>query len=61
MKKQNVNNKLAFNKAVIVELNNDQLADINGGATPTIVVTSSGWCLAGAGAVVGGVVAWIVN
>ena len=60
MKKQNANNKLAFNKAVVAELNNAQLADINGGATPTIT-TSSGWCLAGAGAVVGGVVAWIVN
>jgi len=60
MKKQNVNNKLAFNKVAVAELNNDQLADINGGATP-IFVASSGWCLAGAGAVVGGVVAWIVN
>jgi hypothetical protein len=31
MKKQNVNNKLAFNKAAVTELNNKKLLQINGG------------------------------
>lgn len=31
MKKQNTNNKLAFNKAAVSELNNIQLMEINGG------------------------------
>lgn len=33
MKKQNVNNKLAFNKAVVTELNEKQLVKINGGTS----------------------------
>lgn len=33
MKKQNVNNKLAFNKAAVAELNNDLLAEVKGGTT----------------------------
>ena len=33
MKGQNTNNRLAFNKAAVAELNNSQLADINGGAS----------------------------
>jgi hypothetical protein len=37
MKKQNVNNKLAFNKAAVTELNDAMLVDVNGGATPVIV------------------------
>ena len=28
------NNKLAFNKSAVVELNDDQLQDVNGGSTP---------------------------
>jgi hypothetical protein len=31
MKKQNVNNKLAFNKAAVTELNDDQLSTVNAG------------------------------
>ena len=33
MKKQNVNNKLAFNKAAVTELNENSLMDIKGGST----------------------------
>jgi hypothetical protein len=32
MKKQNVNNKLAFNKAAVTELNNNQLFEVKGGS-----------------------------
>ena len=39
MKKQNVNNKLAFNKAAITELNDVQMYDVNGGATPILAVS----------------------
>lgn len=38
MKKQNVN-KLAFNKAIIAELNKDQMLKVNGGTLET-----SGYC-----------------
>ena len=34
MKKQNVNNKLAFNKVAVAELNDNQLHDVDGGSTP---------------------------
>jgi lactobin A/cerein 7B family class IIb bacteriocin len=51
MKKQNLNNKLAFNKAAVVELNDNQLQNVNGGSTPTTV--SSFYCVA---AIVGAVV-----
>jgi len=37
MKKQNVNNTLAFNKAAVTELNDAQSMDVNGGATPFLV------------------------
>ena len=37
MKKQNASNKLAFNKAVVSELNDAQLVDVNGGTTPVCV------------------------
>ncbi|MCL9807124.1 class I lanthipeptide [Flavobacterium amniphilum] len=37
MKKQNVNNKLAFNKAAVTELNDAMLVDVNGGATPLVI------------------------
>ena len=33
MKKQNANNKLAFNKVAIVELNENQLSEVNGGTS----------------------------
>jgi hypothetical protein len=33
MKKQNPNNKLAFNKVAVTELNENQLKDINGGTS----------------------------
>jgi hypothetical protein len=33
MKRQNDNNKLAFSKAAVAELNENVLADINGGAS----------------------------
>lgn len=31
MKKQNLNNKFAFNKAIVAELNQNKLNNINGG------------------------------
>ena len=39
MKKQNLNNKLAFNRATVIELNYVQLVNINGG-TGTICESS---------------------
>jgi hypothetical protein len=43
MKKQNPTNKLAFNKVVVTDLNDNQLKEVNGGAgtitLPTIVIT----------------------
>ncbi|MDX6192133.1 class I lanthipeptide [Flavobacterium sp. Fl-318] len=33
MKKQNPNSKLAFNKVVVIELNENQLQEINGGTS----------------------------
>jgi bacteriocin-like protein len=43
MKKQNPTNKLAFNKVVVTELNDNQLKEVNGGVgtitLPTIVIT----------------------
>jgi hypothetical protein len=38
MKKQNTNNKLAFNKAAVTELNENQMEGLNGG---TIYTTST--------------------
>ena len=37
MKKQNVNNKLVFNKVAVTELNDFQMIDVNGGATPVAI------------------------
>jgi hypothetical protein len=37
MKKQNAVNKLAFNKAAVVELNDNVIIDVNGGSTPLCV------------------------
>ena len=42
MKKQNVNNKLAFNKAAVTELNENSLIAINGGSTIVGGETCSG-------------------
>jgi len=43
MKKQNPNNKLAFNKVAVAELNETQLKEVNGGTItslwPSFVVT----------------------
>ncbi|WP_343696361.1 class I lanthipeptide [Flavobacterium sp.] len=39
MKNQNPKNKLAFNKAVVTELNSNQLESVNGG-TITVTTTS---------------------
>ncbi|QSW91096.1 MULTISPECIES: class I lanthipeptide [Flavobacterium] len=33
MKKQNLNNKLAFNKVAVTELNDKQMQDVDGGTT----------------------------
>jgi len=40
MKKQNPNNKLAFNKVAVTELNETQLQDVNGGTVVTSIVYS---------------------
>ena len=37
MKTQNVNNKLRFDKNSLIELNEEQLTDVNGGTTPVCV------------------------
>jgi bacteriocin-like protein len=40
MKKQNVNNKLAFNKVAVTEINDNQLNQVNGGTfLPSVVYT----------------------
>ena len=36
MKKQNANNKLAFDKVAVTELNNSQLKQVNGGTASMI-------------------------
>ena len=36
--KQNVNNKLAFNKAAVAELNDAQMNDVNGASSPLCYV-----------------------
>jgi lactobin A/cerein 7B family class IIb bacteriocin len=37
MKKQNPSNKLAFNKAAVTELNDNQMYDVDGGTTPVCI------------------------
>jgi lactobin A/cerein 7B family class IIb bacteriocin len=37
MKKQNPANKLAFNKAAVTELNDNQMYDVDGGTTPVCI------------------------
>ncbi|MWB96547.1 hypothetical protein GON26_19455 [Flavobacterium sp. GA093] len=38
MKKQNPNNKLAFNKVAVIELNDNQMYEIDGGTGPACSV-----------------------
>ncbi|WP_395059226.1 class I lanthipeptide, partial [Flavobacterium sp.] len=40
MKKQNGMNKMAFNKSVVVELNDGQLNDVNGGSWVVTIIIS---------------------
>ena len=63
MKKQNVNNKLAFNKAMVVELNDGQMYDVDGGTTPVCIAAaaSSVGCAAIAGAAAALVVCYLVD
>jgi hypothetical protein len=67
MKKQNVNNKLAFGKATVVELNDAQIGEVNGGTTPACAwaaaqaAASSVACVGLAAAAVGSLVAWLMD
>ncbi|MFC4816602.1 MULTISPECIES: class I lanthipeptide [unclassified Flavobacterium] len=38
MKKQNANNKLAFNKAAVIELNEKNMHEVNGGTSGAFTV-----------------------
>ncbi|WP_343696366.1 class I lanthipeptide [Flavobacterium sp.] len=38
MKNQNPNNKLAFNKASVAELNDTQMHDVDGGTSPLCII-----------------------
>ncbi|WP_456312698.1 class I lanthipeptide [Pseudomonas shirazensis] len=38
MKKQNANNKLAFNKVAVAELNDKQMYNVDGGTTSLCIV-----------------------
>ncbi|WP_427871651.1 class I lanthipeptide [Flavobacterium sp. MMS24-S5] len=58
MKKQNANNKLAFNKASVIELNDNQMYSVDGGTSP--VATSSGYCSAVLGGLVSAGIAWLM-
>ena len=42
MKKQNTNNKLAFSKAAVTELNENTLAGINGGSSIDDIIDAIG-------------------
>lgn len=69
MKKQN-NNKLAFTKNGIVELNNNELLTVNGGTVPLVIpatwiaeaaaAASSAGCAAAAAAAAGAVVGAVI-
>jgi len=39
MKSQNKNNKLAFNKAAVTELNSNEMNNVNGGAAQSLIST----------------------
>jgi bacteriocin-like protein len=60
MKKQNVNNKLAFNKKAIAELNDEQLQEVNGGGSFDFV-TAVGAYINNAGQAVGAYLSRLVN
>lgn len=62
MKKQNIN-KLAFKKAGIIELNDNQMYEVDGGSTPVCVATaaSSAGCAGVASAALGLLVAYLVD
>jgi hypothetical protein len=62
MKKQNIN-KLAFKKAGIIELNDNQMYAVDGGSTPVCAaaVWSSLGCAGVASAAVGALVAYMVD
>ncbi len=49
MKTQNVNNKLAFNKAAVAELNANELTDVNGGSLLVSIVVAVTGAAVGAG------------
>ena len=53
MKKQNINNKLRYNKSSIVELNDSQINDINGGTSPLPAISAVS---AGGASVVGSLI-----
>lgn len=42
MKKQSLENRLVFNKASLVELNDSELNRVNGGSTPSCFAVSLG-------------------
>ncbi|MFC4816608.1 class I lanthipeptide [Flavobacterium sp. GCM10023249] len=41
MKKKNATNRLAFNKAAVVELNDTSMSNVHGGSTETVGITIS--------------------
>ncbi len=49
MKTQNVNNKLAFNKAAVTELNANELTDVNGGSLLVSIAVAAAGAAIGAG------------
>lgn len=63
MKNKNVITKLAFNKNSVIELNDNMLTEINGGSTPVCVasIASSAGCAAVGGAIIGSLIAWMID
>jgi lactobin A/cerein 7B family class IIb bacteriocin len=47
-----------FEKRTIAELTEAEMINVDGGATPTVIVTSSTWCVAGAIFVAGAIVGY---
>jgi hypothetical protein len=45
MKKQSTINKLAFNKVAVVELNDNQMYDVDGGTTPFCIGVAIGYII----------------
>jgi len=56
MKNQVMKNQLAFNKNSLVELNDASLRDVDSGITT--ITTSSNWCIAGAGFLIGAAIGY---